>query len=267
MARLIFLLAGGYLGLIVLVYFGQRFLQYYPNRSYPGKPANYGVAEMQEIKARTEDGLELLAWFVPPKNKDGKIIVFYHGNAGHIGHRGFKMRQYIDAGYGVYLCEYRGYGGNPGSPDERGLYQDARAGLKWLDENGYTPAQWIIYGESLGSGPAVQMAQEFQPKILILESVFSSAVDVGKKVYFWLPVDLLLKDRYDNISKIKSIRSSLLMLHGDEDEVIPYALGKKLYDAANDPKQLVTIERGNHNDLYEHHAGHIILEWLENELR
>jgi fermentation-respiration switch protein FrsA (DUF1100 family) len=265
--RTLFLLATGYLGFIVLVYFGQRYLQYYPDRSYPGKPSAYGVGEMQEVRVRAEDGLSLLAWFVPPKAKDGRIIVFYHGNAGHIGHRASKMRQFIDAGYGVYLCEYRGYGGNRGFPSEAGFYRDARAGLKWLDENGYSPAQWIFYGESIGSGTAVQMAQEFQPKILILESAFSSAVDVGKKVYFWLPVELLLKDRYDNIGKIKSVRSSLLMLHGDEDDVISYELGKKLYDAANNPKQLVTIEGGHHNDLYEHHAGHIILEWLEHEPR
>jgi fermentation-respiration switch protein FrsA (DUF1100 family) len=263
--RFLYLLAIAYLAVVVLVYFGQRFLQYYPDRSPPVKPADSGVAAMKEIKVRTEDGLDLLAWFAPPKNKDGKVIVLYHGNAGHIGHRAMKMKVFLDAGFGVYLCEYRGYGGNPGSISEDGFYKDARSALKWLDENGYAPPQWVIYGESIGSGPAVQMALEFQPKTLILESPFSSATDVGRRAYFWLPVDLLLKDRYDNISKITSVHSSLFIIHGDEDPVIPITLSKKLYDAANHPKQFITIEGGGPNDLYEHHAGHIILEWLEKQ--
>ncbi len=265
MTRILFILALSYLGLVVAIYFGQRYMQYFPNRDYPGKPADHDLASAKELRVTTEDGLELLAWFSPPKEKNGKIIVFYHGNAGHIGHRAFKIRAFIDAGYGVYLCEYRGYGGNRGSPSEAGLYADARAALKWLEANDYTPSQWIIYGESIGSGPAVQMAWEFQPKTLILESAFSSAADVARGSYFWLPVDALLKDRFDNFDKIKSIRASLLMVHGDEDEVVSHALAQKLYAAANHPKQFVTIEGGHHNDLYEHHAAHIILEWLETQ--
>lgn len=264
MVRIILFLVLGYLAILVMVYFGQRHLQYYPNRSYP-KPADYDAPEMQALKVRTEDGLDLLAWFAPPKKKGGKVIVFYHGNAGHIGDRVHKVREFTAAGYGVYLCEYRGYGGNKGSIDEDGLYHDARSALAWLDKHGYAPPQWVIYGESIGSGPAVQMAVEFQPRALILEGAFSRALDVAEKSYFWLPVSYLLKDRYDNISKIKSVRANLLMLHGDEDPVVPYDVGKKLYDAANHQKQLVTIEGGHHNDLYEHHAGHIILDWLETQ--
>lgn len=265
MARILFFLIFGYLLIMAVVYFGQRYLQYSPNRNAPGAPGDNDVPQMKEIRVRTEDGLDLLAWFVPPKKKDGKIIIFYHGNAGHIGHRGYKLRYYIDAGYGVYLCEYRGFGGNPGSISEDGLYKDARAALTWLDANGYAPAQWVIYGESIGSGPAVQMALEFQPKSLILEAAFSSAIEVGAGAYFWLPVRYLMKDKFDNLAKIKSIRSSLFMIHGDEDAVIPPPLAQKLYDAANHPKQFVMIDSGHHNDLYEHHAGHIILEWLETQ--
>jgi hypothetical protein len=175
------------------------------------------------------------------------------------------MKQFIRAGYGVYLCEYRGYGGNRGSISEDGIYKDARSALTWLDANGYSPSQWVLYGESLGSGPAVQMAGEFQLKTLILEAAFSSATDVAKELYPWLPVDYLIKDKYDNISKIKAVRAALFMIHGDEDAVIPPHLAQKLYDAANHPKQLDIIDNGHHNDLYEHHAGSIIMDWLETQ--
>lgn len=265
MTRILFFLLISYLGIVIVTYFGQRYLQYSPDRSTPGKPTDNDGREMQELRVRTEDGLDLLAWFAPPKKKGERIIVLFHGNAGHIGHRAYKIRQFIDAGYGVYLCEYRGFGGNRGSISEDGLYKDARSALRWLDTHGYPPSQWIIYGESLGSGPAVQMAVEFQPKTLILEAAFSSALDVGKELYFWLPVDYLIKDKFDNISKIKDVRSNLLMIHGDEDEVIPYRLAQKLYDAANHPKQLVIIDDGHHNDLYEHYAGDIVLKWLREQ--
>lgn len=263
LVRILLMLAISYLCLVVAVYFGQRYLQYFPNRAYPGKPADNDAADMRELRVKTEDGLELLAWFAPPKKKDGKIIVFYHGNAGHIAGRVQKVREFINAGYGVYLCEYRGFGGNRGSINETGLYADARSALKWLDANGYTPAQWVVYGESIGSGPAVQMALEFQLKTLIIEGGFSSAVDVAKSRYFWLPADYMLQDRFDNLAKIKAVTASLLMVHGDEDAVVHYSFGQKLYAAASHPKQFVTIEGGHHNDLYEHHAAHIILEWLE----
>jgi len=261
MVRVILFIILGYLAVVILVYFGQRYLEYFPNRNYPGKPADHDAGEMQELQVKTEDGLDLLAWFAPPKKKGGKVIVLYHGNAGNISDRVHKMRTFLNAGYGVYLCEYRGYGGNRGRISEEGFYLDARSALNWLDGHGYAPAQWILYGESIGSGPAVQMAREFQPKILILEGAFS----VAEKKYFWLPTRYLLKDKFDNIDKIKSVRANLLMLHGDEDPVVPYPLGQKLYVAANHHKQFVTIEDGHHNDLYEHHAGHIILEWLETQ--
>lgn len=265
LARILFFLILSYAFIAVMAYFGQRYLQYFPNRSYPGKPADNDAGNMQELWVKTEDGLSLLAWFAPPREQDGKVIVLYHGNAGHIGHRAAKMQQFIRKGYGVYLCEYRGYGGNPGSISEDGLHKDARSALKWLDSHGYPPSQWIIYGESLGSGPAVQMAAEFQPKILVLEAAFSSALDVARVAYPWLPVDYLMKDRFDNMSKIKSVRASLMMIHGDEDTVIPPPLAQKLYDAANHPKELAMIDGGRHNDLYEHHAGSIIMDWLETQ--
>jgi len=265
-ARMIFQLLVFYLVVVAAVYFGQRSLQYFPNRTNPGEPAQAGVPSMEIVTLVTDDKLELNAWFAAPKNKNGNIVILYHGNAGHIGHRAIKAQHFIDNGHGVLLVDYRGFGGNPGKPTEQGLYKDGRAALRFLEDKGYSPAQFVIYGESIGSGVAVQMALEMQPRYLILEAPFSSAADVAKKQYFFLPIDLLMKDRYDNIEKIADVTSSLLIIHGDEDVVIPIRLGKSLYEKANHPKEFVDVNGGNHNNLYEFHAGHIVNDWLNKQL-
>lgn len=262
-----FYLVAGYVLVLVAAFFMQRHLQYFPDRSPPGDPAKSDAPTMKEIFVRTDDGLTLRAWFAPPKEKDGRIVVFYHGNGGHMGHRAVKAQYFIGKGYGVYFCEYRGYGGNAGRHSEDGFFRDGRAALKWLDAQGYSVAQLVLYGESLGSGVAVQMALEIQPHILILESPFTSAVDVAKGAYPWLPVEYLMWDRYENLKKIGRIKTNLLIVHGDEDNVVPHELGKALYEAANHPKEFVSINGGAHNDLYEHHAGHVILEWLERQVK
>jgi len=266
LARLIFMLLAVYVFIVIVVYFNQRSLQYFPARMSPGKPEDNNVPEMREVFVETEDGLKLLAWFAPPQDKNGKIVVYYHGNAGHIGYRAGKARHFIEAGYGILLLEYRGFARNPGRPSEEGFYKDGRAALRWLEREGYSPAQYVLYGESIGSGVAVEMARAIQPRYLILEAPFTSAADVAKRAYFFLPVDLLMKDRYDNIDKIKNITSSLLIVHGDEDEVIHQSQGRSLYEAANHPKEFVSINGGHHANLYEHHAGHVIVEWLDKQV-
>lgn len=266
LARIVFQLLAVYAVVLLAVYLAQRSLQYFPDKNYPGEPKDSGVPDMQIVELKTEDGLLLKSWFAPPPKKDGQIVILYHGNAGHIGHRAIKAQHFINHGFGVLLVEYRGYGGNPGRPTEQGLYHDGRAALRFLEGQEYTASQFILYGESLGSGVAVQMAFEIQPRYLILETPFSSAADVAKKQYFFLPVDFLMKDRFDNIDKISGIKTSLLIVHGDEDAVVPIDLAEKLFEAAGHPKEFITINGGHHNDLYDHHAGHIINEWLEKQI-
>lgn len=266
LARLVFQLLAIYVIVLLAVYFMQRSLQYFPDKNYPGEPADSGVPAMREVELKTEDGLTLNAWFAPPAKRDGKIVVYYHGNAGHIGHRAAKAQHFIDKGMGVLLVDYRGFGGNPGNPSEKGLYHDGRAAIRFLEQKEYTISQFVIYGESIGSGVATQMALEIQPRYLILEAPFSSASDVAKKRYFFLPVDFLMKDRYDNADKIADIKTSLLVVHGDEDGVIPIELGRKLFERAQHPKEFITINGGHHSDLYDHHAGHVIVEWLEKQI-
>lgn len=267
MARIVFLFLACYFLLVLVIYIFQRHLQYFPNRDNPGTPAAAGVPQMSSVEVETSDGLSLVGWFAPPRQPEGKIVILFHGNAGNISHRAIKAAHLMDHGYGVYLAEYRGYGGNAGSPSEAGFYKDAEAALSWVEGQGYSPAQFVIYGESIGTGVAVEMALRWHPHYLILEAPFTSAMDVARLSYYWLPVNLLMRDRFDSLSKISKIKSRLLIVHGDEDGVIPIGFANKLYESANHPKEFVTINGGAHSDLYDHHAGHIIPEWLDKAVK
>jgi len=264
LAKVLFTFIVSYIIAVGLVYTSQRLMQYHPNKDYPGNPKVYGLLDAKEIKLKAEDGQELYAWFVAPKEKDGKIFVIYHGNTGSLAGRADKASDLIKLGYGVYLCEYRGFGGIKGSISEEGLYKDARAGLDWILTNGYDISQLVLYGESIGSGVAVEMAKEFNTKYLVLEGGFSSATAVGKKAYPLFPVSVLLKDKYDNLSKIKDVKSSLLMIHGVNDKVIDIDVARDLYEAANHPKQFFEFDKGGHVDLFKYGAAKIIDNWLKN---
>lgn len=261
--RILLVVAIIYLSAVAYMYFNQRSLQYAPDAISIGTPAEAGVPSMQVVTTKTDDGLELVNWYAPPASENGKIIVFFHGNAGSIKGRAYKAADFIAKGYGFMLVEYRGYGGNKGFPTEEGFYKDARAALKWLEEQGHQPSQLIFYGESIGTGVAVEMAVEKQPAQVILEAPFTSAADVARSRYGWLPVDLLMKDRFDSIKKITTIKSPLLILHGDNDLVVPFNEGKLLYEKANEPKLFSEFTGGGHSDLYHYGAAQRIFDWLD----
>ena len=250
-------------GVVVLaVYLGQRGLQYFPEKDL-GDPKIPEALSAKILKVQTEDGFQNIAWFAPPRESDGKVIVHFHGNGGNISHRAATASFYQKLGYGILLCEYRGYGGNPGSPTEQGLYRDGRACVNYLLDNGYRLDQLVFYGESIGSGVAVQMAVEFQPRRLVLEAPFTSAVAVAKTAYAFLPVDMMMLDRFESIDKIEKVKTSLLVIHGTDDRVVPYELGKKLFEAAKHPKEFVTVEKGGHSNLYDFKVGEKVVEWLQ----
>lgn len=262
MPRLILLPLLAYILFVAMLYLFQRTMMYFPPAGRLKNPADYGLPEMSPVRVRTEDGLELVSWFTPPKEKDGRIIMMFHGNGGSISDRPDKARSFFSKGFGLLLCEYRGYGGNPGHPSEQGLYRDGRANLKWLAEQGYHNRQLVLYGESLGTGVAVQMALETQPPALILEAPFSSTLDIARQKYFYVPLGLLMLDIYDSLAKIPRVTSSLLVIHGDKDITIPIRYGEKLFAAANEPKKFITVKGGGHADLYDFKAADVILEWL-----
>jgi fermentation-respiration switch protein FrsA (DUF1100 family) len=247
-----------YLGLGAGLFALQRKLIYIPDRSTPER-AEFGAQDMEEVSYETADGVVLRAWYKAPARDDRPVIVYFHGNAGHIGYRVGKVRPYLDAGYGVFLASYRGYGGNAGAPSEEGLYADARAALDYLavaDD----PA--VFYGESLGTAVAIQMATERNVHAIVLESPFSSAVDIARKQFPIYPVDLMTKDKYDSAAKVGAVTAPLLVVHGERDAIIPPRFGHRLIAAAPAGTTVRIIETAGHNDLYNHGAADVILEFL-----
>ncbi|MFI4986418.1 MAG: alpha/beta hydrolase [Alphaproteobacteria bacterium] len=256
-------LAGGavavYVGANGALYVLQRRLVFAP-LGEPGSPAEAGVPEMRLVRYASGDGLKLQAWYAPAAGK--ATVVYFQGNAGHFGDRAFKARYFMDRGYGFLLAGYRGYSGNPGRPSETGLYRDARAALDFLAAQAVAPAATVIYGESLGTGVASQMAAEYQAAALVLEAPFSSLPDVAAYHYWWTPARWLLRDRFASIARIAAIDMPLLVVHGERDRVVPAKLGKRLFAAAREAKELCLLPEAGHDDLYDHGAGAVVDDFL-----
>ncbi len=254
-----------YAAVIGALYFAQRSLMYHPGGGL-ATPTASGVPEMVAITTDTEDGLRLVSWYRSAV-AGRPTLIYFHGNAGAIDDRGGKVRPYLDAGYGVLLAGYRGYGGNPGSPTEAGLYADADAALNYLKGLGVRPAEMVVYGESLGSGVAVEMAYQMsvagEPAgAVVLEAPFSSMGDAAASHYPYVPARILIRDKYQSISKINAIGAPLFIVHGDSDRVVPIALGKRLFDAASSPKDARWVRGAAHNDLYDFGAGKDVIDFV-----
>jgi len=241
---------------------GQRGLMYFPDSERPS-PQQSEVPEMAEVALETEDGLTLLAWHRPPADAALPTLVYFHGNAGNIGMRAYKVRPYLDAGFGVLLTTWRGFSRNPGKPSEDGLYHDGRAALKFLQSEGTAPERTVLYGESLGTGVAVHLAKAQPAAAVVLEAPYSSIADVAQARTPFLPVRSLLLDRFDSASKIAAINAPLLIVHGAHDGTIPIRFGQRLFAAASEPKTMHIYPEAGHNDLYEHGMGALVLDFLD----
>jgi fermentation-respiration switch protein FrsA (DUF1100 family) len=237
----------GYALLVTALYFGQRSLLYLPDRTRPrlGPLAEFGF---REITLTTADGLSLLSWYRPP-HEGAPVVAYFHGNGGNLGNRTNRMMGFAQEGLGVLLLEYRGYGGNPGAPTEAGLYADADAALDFLSQDGIPASRLVIYGESLGSGVAAHMAAERELAALILEAPFTRLADAASYHYSFVPVSVLLRDRFDSLSAIGKIRAPILILHGERDRVIPVRFGRALLAAAPEPKEGWFSPDAGHEDL------------------
>jgi len=250
-----------YLGIGALMFTFQRRLLYFPDRSRP-EPALYDAPDMAAVVYPTQDGLALAAWYLPPADARAPVIVHFHGNAGHIGDRAPLLRPYLDAGFGVLLAEYRGYGGNPGRPTEAGLYADARAALDFVTGEGIGAERIVLYGESLGTGVAVWLASETPVAALVLEAPFTSAVDVGASAYPFVPVRLLMLDRFQSLRHIGGIAAPVLVLHGELDATVPIAHGRRLLAAASEPKEGRFYAGAGHSDLHDFSIAEEVIAFL-----
>jgi fermentation-respiration switch protein FrsA (DUF1100 family) len=237
-----------YLAFAALLYVSQRRLIFVPDRAVPD-PQRTGLAGIETLQLHSGDGTRISAWYLPPAAANGFVVLYLHGNGGHIGYRGERLRGFHAAGWGAFLLEYRGYGGNPGAPTEAGLAQDAEAGLAALLRMGIAPERTVLWGESLGSNLAVRLAAKGTFAAVILESPFTSIAAIAKSSYPFVPVDLLLKDRFDTAERIASVRSPTLVLQGGRDRLVPPAMSRAVFDALTAPKELWTAPEADHNDL------------------
>ena len=241
---LLLIIVSIYFFILISTYIFQRNLLYHPTENnYSGDQITVSV---EKVKIKTQDDIELLSWFHKKNTKKYKTILFLHGNAGSLENRIHKINHFKDININFLIIAWRGFSGNKGKPTEEGLYEDARSAIRWLQLNDIEEKNIIIYGESLGTGVATEIAQNRNFAGIILESPFTSMIDTGKKNYPYLPVRLLLKDKYESDKKIKNIKSPVLIMHGKVDNIVPFYMGEKMYELANEPKYYYFSEYDDH---------------------
>ena len=207
---------------------------YHPNENnYFGDTLS---VDIEKVKIKTNDEIELLGWYHKKNLKRYKTILFFHGNAGSLENRIHKLNHFQDININFLIIAWRGFSGNNGKPTEQGLYEDGKSAINWLAKKGVNEKNLILYGESLGTGVATELASNNKFAGVILESPFTSIADAAKIYYPYLPINLLLKDRYDSKNKIKKINSPILIMHGKKDNIVPQIMGLELFEKANNPK-------------------------------
>ena len=223
-----------YLILLTLIYINQRKLLYLPSENnYLDDPINFTY---NEFFIEVDKSVKIKSWLIKKDLKKYKTILFLHGNAGNLFNRSYKLNRLNELNLNVLIISWRSFSGNPGKPNETNLYGDAKKAVKWLNDKGVETENIILYGESLGTGVAVEIGQTNKFNSIILESPYTSMVKAAKIYYPYLPVNLLLKDRYDSKNKIKKINSPILIMHGKKDNIVPQKMGIELFENANNPK-------------------------------
>jgi fermentation-respiration switch protein FrsA (DUF1100 family) len=238
--------AAGYVLLALAAYLLQDRLLYYPSLRLHTTPDESGFA-FESVTLATDDGERVHAWWIPAPRARGTLL-FCHGNAGNLSNRLPSIDIFRGLGLNVLIFDYRGYGQSTGRPSEAGLYRDAEAAWRYLTETrAIRPAEVVVFGRSLGGGVATWVASRHAPGALIVESAFTSVPDVAALHYPFLPVRLLARARYDSAARIGTVRAPVLVIHSPADEIVPYRLGRRLFDAAAEPKAFLPID-GGHND-------------------
>jgi uncharacterized protein len=252
-----------YLGLAAVLYFTQRSLMYFPDTTHV-TPEQAGLSHVEEVPLTTADGAHITVWHAAPV--EGKpVILYFHGNGGALHYRVARFQKLIEDGIGLIALEYRGYGGNNGSPSEAGLIADAEAAYAFTAAR-YSTSQIVVWGESLGTGVAVALASEKPVGRVILEAPFTSAAAVAKKQYWFMPVGLLMKDQFRSDERVGKITAPLLILHGFKDHVVPFAMGQQLFELAHQPKYIVKFLDGDHEDLDNNGALIAVARFLAGDL-
>ena len=233
-----------YIIIVLFTYLYQRKLLYHPSENnYTGDEIQF---DYKEVFIEVDKDVKIKSWFLEKDLKKNKTILYFHGNAGDLTNRVHKLNELNKLDVNILIISWRGFSGNQGKPTEKNLYNDARKSVEWLNETGVTNKNIILYGESLGTGVATELGQNNSFLGIVLESPFTSIADAAKIYYPYLPVNLLLKDRYDTIKKIKNIKIPVLIMHGKKDNIVPFFMGEKLYQMANEPKYKYFSEEDDH---------------------
>ena len=250
-----------YLIITFTLYIFQRNLLYHPAvNNYSGEKLTVPV---EKIKILTDDNIELRAWYYEKNINKYKTILFLHGNAGTLENRIYKINHFKNIDINFLILAWRGFSGNKGKPTENGLYRDAKSAVEWLTNKGIKEKNIIIYGESLGTGVATEIAQNKNFGGIILESPFTSMITAGKSKYPIFPIGLLLKDKYESDKKIKNIKSPILIMHGEADNIVPFWMGKKMYKLANEPKYFYFPKYDDHMLEYNENLLNILKDFIK----
>lgn len=251
--------AGLYCLICGLMWFFQTSFIYQPTIGAP-TPSNAGLKDTKAVALTTADGVEIEGW-VSSAAPTKPTIVLFHGNAGNLRHRVGLLKTLQSQGFGFVAIDYRGYGNSSGDPSEQGLYADARATLEYAQRDlRLAPKSIVLFGESVGTGVATQMATEGEFAALVLQSPYTSILDKVGERFPWLPASLLLTERFNNIDKIKGVDEPLLVFHGQQDNLFPLSMGEAVFAAARSKKDMVVFEGSGHND---HPVGRIVSEMTD----
>jgi hypothetical protein len=243
------LLAAALAGKLMIEDFLERNFVFYPVKPLAYSPREWGM-DYEDVYFATPDGVRLNAWLIIAA-QDAPMALWYHGNAGNIADRVENARLLFDRGLSIFLVDYRGYGKSEGAPSEKGIYIDGQASYDYLiSKKVTTPEQLIIFGRSLGTAVATHVASRNKCAGVILESAITNMADMARVHYPVIPGLGGLKHKFNSIDRIPLVKAPVLFFHGDMDDIVPYELGRKLFEAATSEKEFYTILGANHNDTY-----------------
>ncbi len=238
-----------YFLVVFYVYSKQRSLLYVPNiDNYDDETLTINT---DEVFIRNSDGNDLRSLFYKNPSNTKNTLLMFHGNAGPIENRFYKINKLAKYNQNILLISWRSYSGNQGTPSEQGLYDDAQSAINWLNDKDILTEHIIIYGESLGTAVSLEVAQDKPFKGIILEAPFTSMIDAAKFHYPYLPVSLMLKDKYLSSEKIKNVKSPIFIMHAKGDDIVPFSMGEKMFELANEPKQSYFIDENEHLVTYD----------------
>ena len=229
----------------------ERRIIYHPHK-YPEGNWNSSSSSVsrEDVHFTASDGVRLHGWYIPSAGAKATLL-WFHGNAGNITHRLGNIEMLKPLNLNIFIFDYRGYGKSEGVPDEKGIYSDSQAAYDWLVKvKNILPGEIILFGRSLGGICAVEVASGNSAAGLILESVFPSAGKMAEKIFPVLPLGGAIKSRFDAISKVPDLKLPKLFIHGTQDEIVPYKLGRELFSVAADPKEFYDIQGAGHNDTF-----------------